>query len=249
MAIFAIGDLHLAFSVPEKSMEFFGERWEKYTERIEKGWRAHVAAEDLVLIPGDISWAKNLEQASQDLKWIDALPGTKLLLRGNHDYWWSSISQVKKILPPSMHLLQNNAFDWGDVSIGGSRLWDTDEFSFDGYIDFIESPRIKMVNQPQDLEEQERIFVRELRRLEISLKALRRYAAVKIVMTHYPPIGPLPFQSSRVSQLLEKYGVQLCVFGHLHNVKKECALFGLFNTIQYILVAADYIDFCPIRIH
>lgn len=248
MAIYAIADLHLALGVPEKSMEFFGKPWDKYIEKMAAAWTQTVKADDLVLLPGDISWAKEKKDVVPDLTWIDALPGTKVLLRGNHDYWWTSQSQVKKILPPSLHIIQNNIFIWNEIAIGGSRLWDTDEFTFDSCIDYVPNPRANKMEVYQEPEEQERIFVRELARLELSLNQLPKNAKLKIAMTHYPPVGH-PLKSSRASLLLEKYGVNLCVFGHLHNVKKELSLFGELHGIRYILTAADYLDFQPLLIY
>ena len=110
MKIWAIGDLHLAISTPGKEMDFFGRSWVDYTRKIEERWRAVVQPEDLVLVPGDISWALKLQGALIDLAWIDALPGTKLIVRGNHDLWWGSITQVRGTLPPSLHALQHDIF-------------------------------------------------------------------------------------------------------------------------------------------
>lgn len=244
MSIFAIADLHLAFGKPDKTMEEFG--WHRYTERIEESWRELIKPQDLVLIAGDISWSKAEADALKDLEWIDKLPGTKLILRGNHDYWWSSLSKVKKMLPPSLKAIQNDSFTWEGFSIGGTRLWDTDEYDYSGTIDFLDNPKIKKLETPENPDEQERIFLRELHRLELSLQTLKPHLR-KIAMTHYPPIGPdmLP---SRASTLLEKYGVEICVFGHLHNVKKEIPLLGTVNGVRYTLTAADYINFVPIQI-
>src|ERR1700690_1967274 len=116
MAIWAIADLHLAFGTPEKSMEVFGEPWITYTDKIKKNWLELISSEDLVLIHGDISWAMRPEEARIDLEWIHQLPGTKVILRGNHDYWWTSLRQIEKILPPPLHLIQNKAFQWKHVS-------------------------------------------------------------------------------------------------------------------------------------
>lgn len=246
MAIFALADLHLALAIPDKSMEFFGESWAHYVERMDESWRRLIKPEDLVLVPGDISWAKREAEASVDLAWIDKLPGTKLLLKGNHDYWWSSLSQVRKILPPSLKVIQNDSFEWEGYSIGGSRLWDTSEYNFGGYINFIPNDRVKKLHELEDPEEQEKIFLRELHRLDLSLKTLKP-SLKKIAMTHYPPIGPdmLP---SRASHIIEKYGVETCVFGHLHNVKKDVPLFGNARGVNYILTAADYRNFIPVQI-
>src|SRR3989338_5022393 len=115
MTIWALSDLHLPFGAPSKTMEAFGPAWKNYTHKIATHWNRLVQREDLVLIPGDISWAMRLEDALIDLSWIDALPGTKLILKGNHDYWWSSAGKMAKVMPPSVHFLQNTVFNWGDV--------------------------------------------------------------------------------------------------------------------------------------
>lgn len=247
MSIFAIADLHLAISVPEKTMEFFGDAWKSYNERLQSHWNELVKPEDLVLIAGDISWAKTLDQAVIDLKWLDQLPGTKLLLKGNHDYWWQSVNQLRKVLPQSIHVLQNDVFNWKNISIGGARLWDTDEFDFEDYVAYVDNPRINKMQDAENPEEQEKIFLRELGRLEMSLKQLKPDAELKIAMTHYPPIGP-KMEPSRASQILENYGINLCVFGHLHSLKKGIPLFGEKNGIRYIFTAADYLEFKPIKI-
>lgn len=249
MTIWAIADLHLAISVPEKSMEVFGEPWLDYAEKIQRHWKECVTPDDLMLIPGDISWAMRPEEARLDLEWIDQLPGTKLMLRGNHDYWWSSLSQVQKVLPPSIHLIQNNAFKWKDAVIGGTRLWDTPEYQFGPYIKFSENPRARALTEKEDNSaEAEKIFLRELGRLELSLKAMQAHkATLRIAMTHYPPIGA-QLEDSRASVLLEKYQVDICVFGHLHNIKTAASLFGTKNGIQYRLASADYLHFVPIKI-
>lgn len=246
--IWALADLHLSFGVKDKSMEFFGPQWSDWTKRIEKNWIELIQDEDLVLIPGDISWAMKVEEAVLDLEWIHALPGQKVIIRGNHDYWWSSLAKVEKILPSSIHLIQNNAFDWKDVSIAGARLWDSSEYQFGEYIQYVDNPRSKKLSSVDDNEkENERLFNRELERLETSLKCLNKNAKYKICMTHYPPISG-NLDSSRTSELLEKYGVSVSVFGHLHNVKQDVLLFGEKNHIRYYLTSCDYLNFKPIRI-
>jgi uncharacterized protein len=248
MVIWALADLHLAIGVPEKSMEFFGGPWLNYQEKIETHWRERIASEDLVLIPGDISWAMRLEEARVDLEWIGQLPGTKLLLRGNHDYWWGSLSQVRKILPPSLHLIQNSAFEWKGVSIGGARLWDTPEYQFGPYIQFTPNPRAQALAEIQDTSpDAEKIFLRELGRLEMSLKAMSQEARLRIAMTHYPPISAT-LKPSRASALLEKYRVNIAVFGHLHAIDPAQSLFGTKNGIEYHLTSADYLNFIPLKL-
>lgn len=244
MPIWAIADLHLSFGVANKSMDIFGPQWVNHPEKIKKEWLDRVSAQDLVLIAGDISWAMTLEEARPDFEWLDALPGTKVMIKGNHDYWWQAISKVRQALPPSLHVIQNDAFNWKDVSIAGARLWDTYEYDFPGL--FSPSVYFEPLNDEQ-LEEQEKIFLREMHRLEEGLKRLNPLAKVKIAMTHYPPISA-ELTPSRASALLEKYGVSVCVFGHLHNVMHGLNIFGQKKNIRYLFCAGDYVGFAPIRV-
>lgn len=250
MSIWVLSDPHLAFGVPEKTMEAFGPAWHDYAEKIATHWKQLVSPDDLVLIPGDISWAMQLEQALVDLNWIDALPGTKVILRGNHDYWWPSSAKLAKIMPPSIHFIHNNVFLWKDIAIGGSRLWDTPEYNFGAYIAFQENPRAK-VKTPEELakekEEEERIFVRELERLKLSLAGLPKDAKVKIAMTHYPPVGA-NLAPSRASEILEAFDIDICVFGHLHNVRKGSLPFGEARGVKYLLTSCDYLSFIPLKL-
>lgn len=249
MSVWAIADLHLSFGTPNKSMDIFGPAWVNHAERVSQHWREMIGVDDLILIPGDISWAISPENALIDLEWIHSLPGTKLLLRGNHDYWWTSLKKVKSILPSSMHLLQNNTFSWNDIIVGGSRLWDTDEFDFDSYIPYQENARARISPQ-ESPEEREKIFLRELIRLETSLKELQSKAPTgqrRIAMTHYPPIGA-KLEGSRASTLLEKYKIEICVFGHLHNVIPGSLPFGTRGGVRYILTACDAIECKPIKL-
>jgi uncharacterized protein len=248
MSIWALADLHLSFGIPNKSMDVFGNKWIGYTDKIRDNWFRLIKPDDLVLIPGDISWAMHIEEVKPDLEWIDALPGIKVILRGNHDYWWSSLSKVEKILPPSIHLLQNNVFQWKPhICIAGARLWDTEEYNFGEFIDYIPNTRVKkLAEEEPHVGEVEKIFQRELNRLEVSLKCVPKNSTVRIAMTHYPPISA-DLTPSRASLLLEKYRINICVFGHLHNVK-PMPMFGTKNEITYYLTSCDYLDFCPIKI-
>lgn len=247
MAIWAIADLHLSFGVPDKKMDVFGPEWKDHAEKIELAWKESISPQDLILIPGDISWAMRPEEARPDLEWIGQLPGTKVFLKGNHDYWWGSLSKVKQILPSSCHVIQNNSFNWQDVSIAGTRLWDVPGLNFADVIDFKENNRAKALTAFDQSEELEKVYQRELGRLEMSLQTLNPQAKLKIAMTHYPPIG-LDLQDSEVSKLLEKYQIQVCVFGHLHSLKPGLSLFGSHNGIQYVLASCDYLNFKPIKI-
>lgn len=241
MKVWAIADLHLAFGDQSKSMDIFGPQWENYAHKIEENWKKLVGHDDLVLVAGDISWAMRPEQAIIDLKWIDQLPGTKVMIRGNHDYWWGSLNKVRSILPPSIHAIQNDVFNISDFSIAGARLWDTDEYSFRSDITYQENPKAAIKEELED----DKIFQRELHRLELSLQQLDPTKR-RLAMTHYPPIGN-DLKDSKCSKLLEKYGVEICVFGHLHNLKPK-KMFGEKNGVTYYLTSCDYLNFTPLNI-
>lgn len=248
MAIWAIADLHLSLGVPDKAMDVFGIQWVNHIEKIEKAWRQLVSEDDLVLIPGDISWAMHTEEARPDLEWIGQLPGTKVMIKGNHDYWWGSLKKIKTFLPPSCHVIQNNSYNWRDVTIAGARLWDVPGLDFSSIIHFEKNERVRNLTAHDNSEEREKIYLRELGRLETSLKTMNKQAKLKIAMTHYPPIG-LDGQATEVTALLEKYGVDVCVFGHLHNIKHGMKLFGEFRGVRYFLTACDSLEeFKPVRI-
>ncbi len=246
MSIWALSDLHLSFSAPSKDMAFFGPSWEDYAAKIEKHWLSCVQKDDLVLIPGDISWAMTLEEALTDLLWIDRLPGTKLLLKGNHDYWWASNKKMQEKLPSSLFFIHNNVFQWNNVTIGGARLWDTDEYDFLPYIVMQENPRARK-DKVEDPEQGKKIFAKELERLKESLKQLRPDASLRIALTHYPPIGS-DLKPSKASMILKEYKVDVCVFGHLHNVRKGSLPFGSAEGTKYVFASCDYLDFHPIFI-
>lgn len=249
MKIWAIGDLHLSFGVANKSMDVFGPGWTNHAEKIAANWDREVSPDDLVLIPGDISWAMKLEDAIADLQWIHQRPGTKVMIEGNHDYWWPSLKKLVNALPPSIHAIQNTAFFWKGVAVGGSRLWDTKEYNFSAFVEFRENPREKKKDTEEKIQEDltEKIFERELLRLDRSLALLDPSAKLKIALTHYPPIGA-DFAPSRASKILESRGVDICVFGHLHNLKPGCGLFAPTNRspVRYLLTSCDYIQFNPI---
>jgi predicted phosphohydrolase len=223
MKVFAIGDLHLSGAV-DKPMDVFGVAWDKHFLRIQTYWRERVATEDVVLIPGDISWAMHLDEAKPDLEFIANLPGEKILVRGNHDYWWNSLSKVRAALPPTIRALQNDSIRFDGVSIAGSRGW-----SCPGTSGFTASD--------------EKIYERELIRLELSLKSLPQ-SGLRIAMLHYPPFDERQ-RDSGFTALLEKYGVQIVVYGHLHGKSGRDAFCGMRNGVRYELVACDYLDFAP----
>jgi predicted phosphohydrolase len=246
MSIWALSDPHLSLGNPSKDMQVFGADWANYPQKIEENWKDSIKAEDLVLLPGDISWAKSLQEAQKDLAWIDSLPGTKLILKGNHDYWWASNAKMTAAMPPSIHFLYNNAFTWNDVTIGGTRLWDTQEYNFNEFIEFKENPKARK-EAPPSIEETEALFEKELERLKLSLGCLDPKAKLRIALTHYPPIGA-DLAPSRTSSILEAFHIDICIFGHLHSVRKNSLPFGKAQGIDYIFASADYIEFKPIQI-
>ena len=233
MKIFAIGDLHLPGG-DKKPMDVFGAHWENHFERIEKDWRERVADEDVVLIPGDISWAMQLEPALEDLRRISQLPGRKLILRGNHDFWWSSLTQLRCSLPENMHAVQNDAYDAGDVVFCGSRGWTLPQAGN------------TEVGQGKAASQDEKIYRREVMRLEMSLKAAKRLAGDRPIfaMMHYPPLLPEYARGgTEFTRLMTEYGVVRCVYGHLHGPSVQRGYNGLYNGVQYDLVSCDALGF------
>ena len=203
-------------------MDLFGEHWVNHFDRIRADWLARVTAEDLVLLPGDLSWAMRLEDAMEDLNSIAALPGRKILLRGNHDYWWSSIGRVRRALPEGLYALQNDSLLLDGRLYAGSRGW--------------------TIPAPSAEAEDVRIYMRERIRLEMSLKHARaRDAEAPITaLIHYPPLtDDLP----GFSDLLEAYGVQDCVYGHLHGSAVYGAVRGLRRGVRYHQVSCDGLNF------
>ncbi|HHY36317.1 MAG TPA: hypothetical protein GX518_01365 [Firmicutes bacterium] len=227
MALYALGDLHLSHAVA-KPMDIFGPLWEKHTDKIARNWCRVVGPEDLVLIPGDISWALKLEEALPDLNWLARLPGKKLLIRGNHDYWWTGIGKVRRALPPGIHALQNDYYPWGEWAICGSRGW------------------LCPGQEGYDPVQDEKIYRRELGRLQLSLERACQDGFDRIVVAlHYPPTNGR-HEPSGFTELFHRYPVKKCVYGHLHGEAQATALAGEWEGIEYRLVAADAVDFTPV---
>ncbi|MDO5299207.1 MAG: metallophosphoesterase [Clostridia bacterium] len=225
MSIFAIGDLHLPGG-DKKPMDIFGPHWENHFARISEDWRARVDDGDIVLIPGDISWAMQLDAALDDLREIARLPGTILILRGNHDYWWSSLTQLRTNLPAGMHAVQNDAFDGGAAVFCGTRGWS--------------------IPQTGTSAQDEKLYKREALRLEMSLRAAQQMAGGRpiIAMMHYPPLLPETLRAgTEFTRLLTAYGVQRCVYGHLHGQSVQRGFCGVYNGVQYDLVSCDALGF------
>ena len=229
MAIWAIADLHLSHDQP-KPMDIFGEAWANHADKIATNWRRVVGEADLVIIPGDISWAMDLAGARPDLDWIAALPGSKLLVRGNHDYWWSSISKVRAALPPGLAALQNDHFVFGDWAVCGTRGW------------------LCPGEEGFDEEQDEKIYRREVGRLELSLKSARQAGQERLIAAlHYPPFNRQGSPSG-FSELLESHGVKHCLFGHIHDEGREKIFQGERGGVNYRFVACDGVDFTPVPV-
>ena len=248
MKVFALSDPHLSFGVPNKSMDRFGPEWVNQPAKIEKNWREIVGTKDVVIVPGDISWARKLPDVMPDLEWLHGLPGTKILLQGNHDYWWPSPTLMEQEVPSSIRFVQNNHVRVGPFLFFGTRLWDTKEYSLFDLIEWDpKKGEIPGMKSEQDVETQERLYDRELQRLKLSIASLPQAdPGIRIALTHYPPLDHL-LTPSRASALIEATGTKHTVFGHLHSVKKDWIgkAFGELNGVHYHLTACDYIDFTP----
>jgi predicted phosphohydrolase len=224
MRVFAIADPHLSRAQP-KPMTIFGREWEGHPEAFFRGWREVVREDDLVLVPGDLSWALRLEEALLDLGDMDELPGRKVILRGNHDYWWPSVSKLRAVLPDGMQAIQNDALVEGGVVIAGSRGWicpGTHGFS----------------------EQDEKIYRRELERLRLSLTAARKLTGEAfVVMMHFPPVNSR-LEPSGFTELLLEAAPDVLVFGHVHGEPADRVVPDL-PGIDVHFVAADALGFRP----
>lgn len=246
MRIYGLSDLHLSFGIPEKSMEIFGEPWIGYHDKIRLAWNKMITPQDIVLLPGDISWAMTLEEVKQDFKFLSSLPGNKYMIRGNHDYWSSaSAKKLSQYLPPQLHYLsQGFAVLSPQCAVVGVRLWDSPTIQIDQRIFAIDENATK-AGKKEYTEQDQKIFLRELNRLQRALEALPKETENVIVMTHYPPIS-YDGTPSMVSDLLESDGrVTHCLFGHLHKVRTPLEGFGKIRGITYTLLSADYVNFVP----
>lgn len=224
MKIFAISDLHISTNT-NKPMDVFGGNWVGYLEKIYADWESKVSDDDLVLIAGDISWAMSMDDAVKDISTFAALKGKKIIIKGNHDYWWSGIGKVRDSLPESVYALQNDGIKIGDVVICGSRGW-----TVPGAPDFTE----------QDM----KLYKRETERLRLSLSSAKKLAenGEKIIaMIHYPPFN-VRRESSAYTDIFEEFGVDSVIYGHLHGKDVRADKFLIKNGIKYYLTSCDLVD-------
>ncbi len=227
MALHAIGDTHLSLG-GSKPMDVFGGRWTGYVDKLREGFSA-VGPEDTVVVCGDVSWGMSLEEAAPDFAFLDTLPGgRKLLLKGNHDYWWTTASKMKAFFQErgfsTLDILHNNCHLYGETALCGTRGW------------FYEEDRG---------EHSAKIFNRELIRLEASLKAAGERE--KLCFLHYPPLYQ-GYRCQEIIDLMESYKVSLCCYGHLHGGSHRLAVTGRQGNVEYRLIAADYLAFSPVKL-
>lgn len=227
MKLYTIADLHLGFGV-DKPMNIFG-GWDDHVERIEKNWQSKIRPEDIVVIPGDLSWGMNLKESEPDFAFVEKLNGTKIISKGNHDYWWETRSKMQRFFDEkgfrSLRLMQNDHYAFGDVGICGTRGWVNDN---------TESASAKVI-------------AREAIRLELSLQSALKEGLRPVVFLHYPPV----YGENRNLDMLDvlyKYKIKKVFYGHLHGKAHAYAINGMYDGIEYHLISSDFLHFDPLDI-
>ncbi len=224
MSLYAIADLHLSLSSGKPMNIFPG--WDNHVERLEKNWQATVSPDDTVVVPGDISWAINFEEAKADFDFINRLNGHKVIMKGNHDYWWNSMAKMNRFLEENgfdtITIVHNNYYPYGEYGICGTRGW------------------IKDTEEPADA----KVLAREAGRLEASIKAALADGKKPIVFLHYPPIFANDY-NREILDVLFRYDIKTCYYGHLHGNAHRYAVCGEVDGINYQLIAGDFVQFCP----
>jgi predicted phosphohydrolase len=239
MSVFVIADLHLSTDSESKSMEVFGNRWKDYQNRIKNNWNKLIAPNDTVIVPGDISWALTLQDSLSDLLFLDSLAGKKIIMKGNHDFWWSSVTKMKAMFEnnniTSIEILNNNAISVENYIVTGSRGWFIDP-----------STQTKNVNADFD-----KVINRETIRLKMCLDDARRIQLQSenvgneiIAFFHFPPKWG-EFKNQKTFDLLKEYGIKRCYFGHIHGNYNIPGTFEEDN-IKMRLISADYLNFIPL---
>jgi predicted phosphohydrolase len=223
VALYAIGDTHLSLA-SNKPMDVFGGGWQGYVEKLSAGFQV-LTPQDTLVLCGDVSWGMNLEEAKEDFAFLNSFPGRKLLLKGNHDYWWNTASKMKDFFARhgfhTLDILHNNCHFYGEYAICGTRGWFYEETG------------------------SQKVFLRELIRLEASLKAAGDKE--KICFLHYPPLYQ-GYLCREIIDLLERYQVSRCYYGHLHGASCRLAIEGKYGTVEYHLISADHTDFQPVKV-
>lgn len=224
MSLYAIGDLHLSLGT-DKPMDVFGGRWENYVEKIKEGFSV-LNDDDLTVICGDISWGMSMDETLEDFKFIDHLPGKKIILKGNHDYWWTTATKAKKFFAENdittIDILHNNCFKYENIALCGTRGW--------------------FYEESKGNEHDKKVMNREIMRLDASLKAAGE--GEKYVFMHYPP-KYYNYECPEILELLRKHDVRRCIYGHIHGPGCAFAFNGMYGNAKFDLVSADYIQFEP----
>ncbi|MDE6775511.1 MAG: metallophosphoesterase [Ruminococcus sp.] len=226
MSLYVIGDLHLCFSAPEKTMSIFA-GWENYQERIRENWLDVVKPEDTVVLAGDISWGMSMQQAVPDFRFINELPGQKIVIKGNHDYWWGTLKKMQDFLAScgfdTIKILHNNHYAYEGYGICGTRGW---------------------VNMPGETQD-EKVLKREVQRLETSIKSAVSAGLDPIVFMHYPPIFANNFNYD-ILQILYRYNIKDCYYGHIHGRQAhELCITNTYDDVNFHLISGDYLQFVP----
>ncbi len=225
MSLFVIGDLHLSFGT-DKPMDIFG-GWENHHEILKKAWLANIRAEDTVVLAGDTSWGMTAEEALPDFQWIHALPGRKIILKGNHDYWWTTMSKMTRFFEEhgldSLHILHNNCYAYGAYGICGTRGW---------------------VNMDYGEPANAKVNAREAQRLEVSVAAAEAAGLIPIVFLHYPPVYGASCNYEMLD-VLWKHRITDCYYGHVHGSSHRHAINGVRDAVCYHLISGDFLQFSP----
>ncbi len=228
MSIFAIGDLHLSFGT-NKPMDIF-RGWDNHADRLKEHWLYNITDSDTVVLAGDFSWAMTLAATKEDFKYLSELPGKKIMLKGNHDYWWETVSKSNKFLEENgffdISFLNNNSYIIDDIALCGTRGW---------------------INDNKNKHNQ-KIILREAGRLRLSLESVKDFSGEIVVFLHYPPI----FRNDKCEEILTvltEFNIKRCYYGHIHGANISSAFRGEYDGIQFDLISADALKFCPVKIH
>ena len=232
MSLYAIGDLHLSFSDPSKTMSVFA-GWDNYQENIEKNWRDIVKPEDTVVLAGDISWGMSIQQAEPDFRFINDLPGRKIILKGNHDYWWVTMRKMEGFFAEkgfdTLNILHNNHYEYNGYGICGTRGW------------------VNGTDGEKD-EQDEKVLKREVQRLETSIQSAVNAGLEPLVFMHYPPIFASNFNYD-ILEVLYRYKIKACYYGHIHGRSAHAlCVTNTYDDIDFHLIAGDYIQFMPVKV-
>ena len=230
MALYTIADLHLPLG-KDKPMDIFGSAWNNYIERLKYNWQRKISKEDTVVMPGDFSWATYLQEAYKDFEFLNSLNGKKIILKGNHDYWWTTKSRMNRFVAENgfsdIEFMHNNCIEYNGIALCGTRGW--------------KNPSCERFS-----EEDKKIFDREVIRMELSLKEAKDFEKIYVFM-HFPPISPTR-EKNDLTELLQEYNVKKCFYGHLHSLSHRFAVNGIIDNIEYRLISADYLQFDPYKV-